>query len=174
MKAQCAAPETPRPAGRWIAKPGCGRGLVMAIDLALNGVPVVLLDENDRVSTGSRAICFAKRTLEILDRLHCGEAMVDKGVQWHGGRVFFDRRQVYAFDLLPEGGHRRPAFINLQQYHFEAFLVEHIRALQAEGRPIDLRGANRVFAIDARDDHVSVTIDTPDGPYRIEADWLIA
>lgn len=149
-------------------------GLVMAIDLALGGVPVVLLDENDRVSTGSRAICFAKRTLEILDRLGCGEPMVDKGVQWHAGRVFLDRRQVYAFDLLPEGGHRRPAFINLQQYRFEAFLVERIRALQAEGRPIDLRGANRVFAIDARDDHVSVTIDTPDGPYRIEADWLIA
>ena len=29
----------------------------------------VLLDEDDKASEGSRAICFAKRTLEILDRL---------------------------------------------------------------------------------------------------------
>ncbi|TIU03427.1 MAG: FAD-dependent oxidoreductase, partial [Mesorhizobium sp.] len=47
-------------------------GLVCAIDLARQGVPVVVLDENDKVSFGSRAICFAKRPLEILDRLGCG------------------------------------------------------------------------------------------------------
>ena len=34
------------------------------------------------------------------------------------------RAQVYEFDLLPEDGHRRPAFINLQQYHFEHFCIE--------------------------------------------------
>jgi hypothetical protein len=43
--------------------------------------PVVVLDENDKVSWGSRAICFAKRPLEILDRLGCGDPMVDKGVK---------------------------------------------------------------------------------------------
>ena len=92
-------------------------GLAAAIDLALNDIPVVVLDENDKVSFGSRAICFAKRPLEILDRLGCGEPMVEKGVQWRLGKVFFRDRQVYAFDLLPEAGHKRPAFINLQQYY---------------------------------------------------------
>ncbi|MEQ9813170.1 MAG: FAD-dependent oxidoreductase [Azospirillaceae bacterium] len=52
-------------------------GLAMAIDLAQHGVPVLLIDDNDRVSFGSRAICFAKRPLEILDRLGCGQALVD-------------------------------------------------------------------------------------------------
>ena len=42
-------------------------GLAMAIDLALNGVPSVVLDDNNVVSVGSRAICWAKRTLEKLD-----------------------------------------------------------------------------------------------------------
>ncbi|WP_323783523.1 FAD-dependent oxidoreductase, partial [Leisingera sp.] len=89
-------------------------GLAAAIDLAQQGTEVVVLDDNDKVSFGSRAICFAKRPLEILDRLGCGKPMVDKGVQWNVGKVFFDDRQVYDFNLLPEEGHKRPAFINLQ------------------------------------------------------------
>src|ERR1700738_2543163 len=44
-------------------------GLSLAIDLAQRGVAVVLLDDADRIGEGSRAICFAKRTLEIWDRL---------------------------------------------------------------------------------------------------------
>src|SRR5688572_25665825 len=81
-------------------------GLAAAIDLAQSGVPVLVLDDNDRVSSGSRAICFAKRPLEILDRLGAGRPMVDKGVTWNVGKVFFDRRQVYEFNLLPEAGHK--------------------------------------------------------------------
>ena len=63
-------------------------GLALAIDLAQQNVPVVLLDNDDRLSTGSRAICFAKRTLEIFDRLGCGQRMVDKGVSWNLGKAF--------------------------------------------------------------------------------------
>ena len=91
-------------------------GLSLAIDLAQRGVKVLLLDNDNRLSTGSRAICFAKRTLEIFDRLGCGHPMVDKGVSWKVGKVFFKDAPIYHFDLLPEQGHERPAFINLQQY----------------------------------------------------------
>jgi 3-(3-hydroxy-phenyl)propionate hydroxylase len=80
---------------------------------------VLLLDNDHRLSSGSRAICFAKRALEIWDRLGVGQRMVDKGVSWSVGRVFFGSQQVYQFDMLPEPGHERPAFINLQQYYAE-------------------------------------------------------
>ncbi|MEX0346964.1 MAG: FAD-dependent oxidoreductase [Rhizobiaceae bacterium] len=149
-------------------------GLAAAIDLAQHDVPVVVVDDNDKVSFGSRAICFAKRPLEILDRLGCGQPMVSKGVVWNTGKVFFDQRQVYGFNLLPEDGHKRPAFINLQQYYFELYLVERVRELQAEGKPIELRGKTRVLSIDQKDDHVALLADTPDGPYKLEAEWLIA
>ncbi len=149
-------------------------GLTAAIDLAQHGVEVVVLDDNDRVSSGSRAICFAKRPLEILDRLGCGQHMVDLGEQWDTGKVFFDDRQVYAFDLAEEDGHKRPAFINLQQYHFENVLIERIRALQAEGAPIEMRGRNKVEAIGQHDSHVALEVETPEGSYTLEADWLIA
>src|SRR5579863_9408894 len=76
-------------------------GLSTAIDLAQQGVKVVLVDNDDTLSSGSRAICFAKRTLEIFDRLGCGEPMVAKGVSWNVGKVFLQNELLYAFDLLP-------------------------------------------------------------------------
>ncbi|WP_456386398.1 FAD-dependent oxidoreductase [Profundibacter sp.] len=149
-------------------------GLGIAIDLARHDVPVVILDDNDKVSFGSRAFCFAKRSLEILDRLGCGEPMVEKGVLWNAGKVFFDEDETYEFNFPDEGGHKNPAFINLQQYYFEEYMVDRVRALQAEGKPIELRGNNKVEAVGQHDDHVTLEVSTPDGPYIVEADWLIA
>jgi len=144
-------------------------GLTLAIDLALHGQPVVLLDNDHKLSTGSRAICFAKRTLEIWDRLGVGQPMVDKGVSWRIGRVFFGDAPVYSFDLLPEPGHERPAFINLQQYHAEAALVERALALPL----IDLRWRNKVTALAQHGDHVALEVDTPDGPYTVRAQYVL-
>src|SRR5690349_17833879 len=80
-------------------------GLAAAIDLAGRGQPVLLLDDDDTVSVGSRAICYSKRTLEILDRLGCGEAIATKGVSWKVGKVYQGDELAYQFDLLPEAGH---------------------------------------------------------------------
>ncbi|WP_395319080.1 FAD-dependent oxidoreductase [Variovorax sp. UC74_104] len=145
-------------------------GLTLAIDLALRQVPVVLLDNDNTLSSGSRAICFAKRTLEVFDRLGCGDRMVDKGVSWNVGKVFFHDEQVYRFDLLPEPGHERPAFINLQQYYVEGYLVERAAALPL----IDLRWNNKVTGIEQGDDGAVLTVETPEGEYRLQADYVAA
>ncbi|WP_065328560.1 FAD-dependent oxidoreductase [Tritonibacter mobilis] len=149
-------------------------GLAAAIDLAQSGVPVVVLDDNDKVSFGSRAICFAKRTLEIADRLGVGHAMASKGEEWNVGKVFFGDRKVYDFNLLPEDGHQFPAFVNLQQYYIEEYLVDRVRALQAEGAPIEMRGKNRVTDVSDHGDYAALTVETPEGAYRLETEWLIA
>ena len=145
-------------------------GLAMALELANHGVASVLLDDNNVVSVGSRAICWSKRSLEILDRIGVGEQAVKMGVTWKLGRTFHRDAEVYAFDLLPEEGHKMPAFVNLQQYHIEEMLVR--RAL-AEPL-VDLRFKNRVTAVEQTDDRVHLTIETPDGTYALTADWLIA
>ncbi len=44
-------------------------GMALALDLALKGTKVLVLDDHEGIGMGSRAICFAKRPLEILDRL---------------------------------------------------------------------------------------------------------
>ena len=146
-------------------------GLAAAIDCALRGIRCVVLDDNDVVSVGSRAICWSKRTLEIFDRLGVGERMVEKGVTWKVGRLFHRDREVWSFDLLPEAGHKMPAFINLQQYYVEQYLVE--RAADFPGL-IDLRWKNRVTGVAQSGDGVVVTVETPDGSYTLETDWLIA
>ncbi|MDQ3058662.1 MAG: FAD-dependent oxidoreductase [Pseudomonadota bacterium] len=145
-------------------------GLSLAIDLAQRGQRVLVLDNDHRLSIGSRAICFSKRALEIWDRLGVGQRMVDKGVSWNLGKVFFHDEQVYQFDLLPEAGHERPAFINLQQYYAEAYLVE--RALQLPN--IELRWDNNVTKVEPRDDGALLTVGTPEGSYQINADWVVA
>src|SRR5436305_8317186 len=138
-------------------------GLSLAIDLAQRGQSVVLLDDADRIGEGSRAICFSKRSLEYWDRLGVGSRMVEKGVVWSRGKIFHGDSQLYQFDLLPEQGHKRPAFINLQQFHAEAFLVDRVQQLSA----IDLRWRNRVIGLEPRNDYVALTVETPDGPYRM-------
>lgn len=146
-------------------------GLALAIDLALRGVRSVLLDDNNRVSTGSRAICWSKRTLEIFDRLGVGARMIEKGVTWKIGRTRHRDREVFNFDMLPEAGHKAPAFINLQQYYVEQYLVERCADFPDL---IELRFLNRVTAVERHDDHAVATVETPDGTYRIEAGRLIA
>src|SRR5580658_8152964 len=145
-------------------------GLSLAIDLAQRGQAVVLLDDADRIGEGSRAICFSKRSLEFWDRLGVADRMVDKGVVWSVGRIFHGASLLYQFNLLPEQGHKRPAFINLQQFYAEAYLVDRVRELAA----IDLRWRNRVIGLDVRNDHVLLTVETPDGPYLLRANYVVA
>lgn len=149
-------------------------GMATALDLGRKGVPVLVLDDHDGIGMGSRAICFAKRVLEICDRLGCGDPMVDKGVVWNLGRVFREEREIYEFNLLPEEGHKRPAFINLQQPYFEKFILDEVRRQQEAGAPIEVRGQNAVTAMEDKGDHIVLSVDTPEGPYTVEADWLIA
>ncbi len=144
-------------------------GLTLAIDLALRGVKAVVLDDSDRIGEGSRAICFAKRTLEIFDRLGVAAPMLEKGVRWSVGKVFRGDALLYRFDLLPEEGHKMPAFINLQQFHVEKHLVERALALG-----VDIRWLNRVTGVAQVDGRAVLHVETPDGPYALQSDWAVA
>src|SRR5580692_6772541 len=168
-------PDQDRPSANTATHPvvvvGAGPvGLSLAIDLAQRGQPVLLLDDADRIGEGSRAICFSKRSLEFWDRLGVGQRMVDKGVVWSVGKIFHGASQLYQFNLLPEEGHKRPAFINLQQFHAEAYLVDRVGELAA----IDLRWRNKVVGLEQRNDHAVLTVETPDGPYRMRANYVAA
>jgi 3-(3-hydroxy-phenyl)propionate hydroxylase len=144
-------------------------GLAAAIEMAQSGVPVVLLDDDDTVSIGSRGVCYAKRALEVLDRIGVGDACVNKGVSWNVGRTFFREEEVYNFNLLPQPDHKRPGMINLQQYYLEEFLIKRAQELPN----LDLRFRNRVVSVTPRGDGASLQVETPDGIYAIETDWLV-
>src|ERR1700741_2159459 len=125
-------------------------GLSLAVDLAQRGQSVVLRDDADRIGEGSRAICFSKRSLEYWDRLGIGQRMVDKGVVWSVGKIFHGASQLYQFNLLPEDGHKRPAFIKLQHFYAEAYLMARVEEFPG----VDLRRRNKVTGLERRNDYV--------------------
>ncbi|MBS0392532.1 MAG: FAD-dependent oxidoreductase [Proteobacteria bacterium] len=144
-------------------------GLSMAIDLALQGQRVLLLDNDDTVSIGSRGVCYAKRTLEVLDRMGCGTPCVDKGMSWNVGRTFFGEGEVFNFNLRPQEGHQRPGMVNLQQYYLEDYLVQRARQLPA----LEMRFKNNVIAVQQDDARATLRVETPDGAYTLTTDWLV-
>jgi 3-(3-hydroxy-phenyl)propionate hydroxylase len=144
-------------------------GLSLALDLALRGFRPLVLEARTAASAGSRAICYAKRSLEILARLGVGQRMLDKGVTWQRGKVFWRDRMIYQFDLLPEPGHRMPAFVNCQQYYLEEFLAE-----RAEAVGVELRFGHKVTGVTATGEGAGVAVETLAGSYQLRCDWLLA
>jgi 3-(3-hydroxy-phenyl)propionate hydroxylase len=166
-----AADQDGAPTRKPVAIVGAGPvGLALAIDLGARGIPVVVLDDDDTVSVGSRAICYAKRTLEILDRLGCADPICERGVGWNVGKVFHRDAQVFQFELVHEPRHHRPGMVNLQQYHLEEALVRRAR----EVRGVEVRWKHKVTGVAPNDDRVDVTVETPDGAYTVACDWLVA
>lgn len=150
-------------------------GLTLALDLVRRGHRVLVLDDDNTVGVrglASRGIVWAQRTLDIFSRLGVAGEIAARGVSWNTGRVLCRDREVTSFKLQPQPDLRFNGFINLQQYHVEQILVE---ALMQSGSA-DLRWLNRVDSVDVLDDDsgVVVSVDTPEGAYRLEADWLVA
>jgi 3-(3-hydroxy-phenyl)propionate hydroxylase len=150
-------------------------GLTAACTLADFGVDVVLLDDDDTVGArgaSSRGICYSRRSLEIFARLGIYGRMREKGVSWTIGRTFAGEQQVYEFDLAAaaeEEWSRQPAFINLQQFYVESYLVE--RALQIPG--VDLRWRSRVTGCEQHGRGARLDVETPAGKYLLDVNWVI-
>jgi len=147
-------------------------GMAMGLDLDQQGIANIILDDDNKVSIGSRAICWAKRALEVVDRLGCGERMLDKGVTWNLGKVFFgDKTEpVYGFNMLEEEDQQFPGFINLQQYYAEEYLFDEVEKRELTG----VRWENEVTAVEQIADGVTVAVSTPEGDYKIDCDYVIA
>lgn len=147
-------------------------GLAMALDLGRRGHAVTVLNRLDFIAHCSKAICFSKRSLDILDRLGVGDAAVEKGVTWNVGKVFWGAgdQPIYQFDMLAVKDQKRPGFINIQQYYIEDYLLQGCRAWPN----IDIRWGHRVEAVTPLPDGVDLQVATQEGDYTLRADWLIA
>ncbi|TLY72737.1 MAG: FAD-dependent oxidoreductase, partial [Gammaproteobacteria bacterium] len=144
-------------------------GLACALALARHGVRSVILEADDGVCVGSRAICISRRSLEILARLGALEPFLAKGLPWTGGRSFYRDTEVLRFSMPHDETQRLPPMINIQQYYVEQFLLE---AAEKSGL-VEVRWQSRVRGISLRSNDVHVSIDTPLGAYGLDADWLI-
>lgn len=147
-------------------------GMAMGVELAQQGIRSIILDDDNKVSVGSRAICWSKRTLEVMDRLGLGERMLKKGITWNLGKVFFGDRKdpVYGFNMLEEKDQQFPGFINLQQYYVEEYLIEAIDRKDLTG----IRWENEVTGVRQTTEGATVSVSTPEGDYQMDCDYVIA
>ena len=106
----------------------------------MRGIPAILLDEDNTVGVrgaSSRGICYAQRTLEIFDApRHLRARAGTRACSGRSAVRFAGDDEVYQFDLPPEPTHSRscqPAFINIQQFYVEWYLVDRILEL-GDGR----------------------------------------
>lgn len=146
-------------------------GLTAALGLARQGIASVLIEADDSVCSGSRAICISRRSLEIIERLGAVDAFLEKGLPWTGGRSFYRDAEVLHFTMPQDENQKLPPMINLAQYHIEQFLLD---AALRQPDLIDIRWQTRVTAVTDKASGVALELDTPEGGYALEADWLLA
>jgi 3-(3-hydroxy-phenyl)propionate hydroxylase len=146
-------------------------GLATALGLAKQGVPSIVIEADNSVCEGSRAICISRRSLQILQRLGVLDAFMAKGLPWTSGRSYYKDQEVLRFSMPHAACDKLPPMINIAQYHIEQFLLDEARKFPAL---IDIRWASSVTQLQSRTDGVTLTVTNDLGEYQIDADWLVA
>ncbi len=146
-------------------------GLALALALARQGVASVVVEADETVCKGSRAICLSRRSLEILDHLGALDGFLLKGLGWTTGRSFYRETEVLRFDMPHAATDRFLPMTNIPQYWIEEFLVQ---AVERHADLIDLRWQTRLTGMEANADGVRLTLTTGATEYAAEADWLVA
>ncbi|CAN0619258.1 3-(3-hydroxy-phenyl)propionate hydroxylase [Burkholderia multivorans] len=146
-------------------------GLAVALGLANQGIASVLLEADDSVCYGSRAICISRRSLEIIERLGALEGFLRVGLPWTGGRSFYRDDEVLHFTMPQDENQKLPPMVNLAQYHIEQFLLD---AAKRRADLIEIRWQTKAAEVIDRPDGVRLKLDTPLGGYALDADWVVA
>ena len=145
-------------------------GMTAALVLARYGIRSVLIDRKDTFNDGSRAICIARPSMHILERIGAVAPFVEKALGWRFGRSYYRGEQIFRLEMPQPPGEKYLPMYNLQQQYIEKFLHDAVAASDL----IDMRWQSELSAIERRDDGVSVRISSPAGDYRLDADYVLA
>ena len=145
-------------------------GMVVALELARHGVPCVILTSELQVSQGSRAIVFTRRSMEILQQVGVAERMTQNGLPWRFGNSFYRGQRVFRMEAPHDEDDRFFPMLNLQQQYMEEYLLDACEASPL----IEVRWGNKVTHVEQAQGYVVATVDTPEGEYTLEAQWLVA
>lgn len=145
-------------------------GMVLALLLARSGVSTVILEAEAQVSEGSRAVAFTRRSQEILQLAGAIEPFVKNGLPWNTGRSYYKGREIYQMVIPHDANDRYQPVLNNSQQYWEQYLVD-----ACEREPlIDLRWQTKFVSFSEQPDGVTLTLDTPEGEYALNANWLVA
>ena len=145
-------------------------GLTAALTLARHGVPSVVLEKKSTFNDGSRAICIARASMHILERIGAVESFLVKALGWRHGRSYFRGQQVYRLEMPHSESEKYLPMYNLQQQYIEQFLWE----AAARSPLIDLRWESEVTGIAQHGDGATLAVTTPLGDYHLHAEYVLA
>lgn len=144
-------------------------GMVTALELARHGVPSVVLTAELQFSQGSRAIVFTRRSMEILQQVGVAERMTAGGLPWRFGNSYYRNQRCFRMEAPHDADDRFFPMLNVQQQYMEEYLHD---ACQAQPL-IDFRWGNKVLKVEQLNGFASVTVDTPEGEYTLDSDWVV-
>jgi 2-polyprenyl-6-methoxyphenol hydroxylase-like FAD-dependent oxidoreductase len=138
-------------------------GLVLALWLTRQGVPVRIVDKTSGPGTTSRALAVHARTLELYEQLDLADAVVAKGYTVPGARLWLGGREAarvpfeqIASGLTPYG------FLHIfPQDEHERLLVARLQDLG-----VQVERSTELLGYADRGDRVSARLRGPDGVER--------
>lgn len=161
----------PRDGRKPVVIAGAGpAAMVTALELARHGVPSVVCNAELQFSQGSRAIVFTRRSMEILQQVGVADRMTANGLPWRFGNSFYRGQRVFRMEAPYDPDDRFFPMLNIQQQYMEEYLYDACAASSL----IDCRWGNKVEHVAQHEGFVAVTVDTPEGTYTLETEWLVA
>jgi 3-(3-hydroxy-phenyl)propionate hydroxylase len=145
-------------------------GMTAALVLARYGVRSVLIDRKDTFNDGSRAICIARSSMYILERIGAVAPFLENSLGWRYGRSYYRGEQIFRLEMPQPPGEKYLPMYNLQQQFIEKFVHDAV----AGSDLIEMRWQSELSGIEQNDDSVSVRISSPEGDYLLEADYVLA
>ena len=145
-------------------------GMTAALVLARYGIRSVLIDRKDTFNDGSRAICIARPSMHILERIGAVAPFVEKALGWRFGRSYYRGEQIFRLEMPQPRGEKYLPMYNLQQQYIEKFLHDAVAASDL----IDMRWQSELSGLEPHNDGVSVRISSPEGDYRLDAVYVLA
>src|ERR1700733_8049186 len=142
-------------------------GMTAALVLARYGIRCVLIERKDTFNDGSRAICIARPSMHILERIGAVAPFVEKALGWRFGRSYYRGEQIFRLEMPHPPGEKYLPMYNLQQQYIEQFLHDAVSACDL----IDMRWQTELSAIEGGANGVSLGVSSPVGGYRLGADY---
>jgi 3-(3-hydroxy-phenyl)propionate hydroxylase len=145
-------------------------GMTAALALAHRGIHSVLIDRKNTFNDGSRAICIARPSMHILERIGAVSPFLKKALGWRSGRSYYRGEQIFRLEMPHPDNEKYLPMYNLQQQYIEKYLHDAVAANDL----IDMRWQSEFAGIETRNDGVSLKIASPAGDYRLDADYALA
>jgi len=145
-------------------------GMTAALVLAQYGIPSVLLDAKSTFNDGSRAICIARQSFQILQQIGAVAPFLDKALGWRHGSSFYRGQPIFRLTMPHAESEKYLPMYNIEQQFTEAYLWAAI-----EREPlIETRWQSAVTGLDNRVDGVTLTVEAGGETYALEAEYVLA